>query len=386
MFIFYPFVQKIYHSLIKVASIANPKARDFVVGRQTQWSDIETWAKAKQAKKKVWIHAASLGEYEMAKPIINEIRQSFSNTVFVVSFHSPSGYNFAELLSSEDLKIYLPIDLYKAQSKLTDILQPSAVIFIKYEFWYNLLKVLHDKKVPFYFSSIHLEKDSYMFKKSFKNLESYLRKADKLFCHNENSKKILEEKNYDNCVVVGDTRIDQVLENKKETRTLSFKTQRPCICFGSLCKEEFDWASDYINKNSDFNFIVAPHDIDGKTLKSLTSQLNSTPSFYADKKERISNNTLIINTIGDLKYLYAYCDVAYVGGGFSKGPHNLMEPLLIEEGLCIQIKNGVNFEKAVEKAMAWNKDAFSAKAQEFIQKHKAKLDIIIKELDPILSA
>lgn len=340
MFIIYTLLIRVYYWFALVYSLFNTKAKQWIKGRKLDINSINEFKRKHQDHKLFWVHSASYGEFEMAKPIISELAKNPKHA-FVVSFYSPSGFEQITFDSPQYLKVYLPLDTYKAQKKLVDLLKPTSVIFIKYEFWFNLLRVLKDCSIPYYYTSLNLNKDSYLFKSIMKPFLALIKNAKKIYCHNADSQKVLSQHDFANTAILGDTRTIKVLENKHvNDLSLSWLTERPIVVFGSITSLEIPMVISFINTNHAYNYIVALHDIDAITLKEFQMQLKLKFSLYSLPNKQIAQ-VLVVDTMGDLKYLYKNCDIAYVGGGFEKGPHNLLEPLVY--GLPISC--GPNIEK-----------------------------------------
>lgn len=298
-------------------------------GRKDQFYDLNSKIASWKNDKVFWIHAASYGEFEMGRPIIERIQKSYPNAQFLISFFSPSGYERIHLDPKTFYKIYLPFDTKKNQKKIIEAFDPQCFISIKYDFWFNLLSVLKENKVPYYFTSIHLNADSYLFKKPFKKFKDLLKSATCLFAHSSISNEIFIKEGFSNSVVFGDTRITQVLKNKAEFKSLEVTVPDTeyTVAFGSISSNEERTALQFINRNPNIGFIIAPHDLDKKTHDFFHSNTNEPISLLSNSKKR-SKKILYVNTYGDLKYLYGFADVAYIGGGFKKGPHNVLEPLV----------------------------------------------------------
>ena len=340
MFILYSLLIRIYGLCILLAAIISPKARALFSGRRKQTAVIRQKAELWQTKRKIWIHAASLGEYEMSIPIIKELEQN-ENVAVIVSFHSPSGYEHVTFEGENRLKIYLPLDTYSEQQEMIRLLRPDKVVFIKYEFWFNMLRVLTDESVPYYFTSLHLNSNSYLFKDQMKPFLELIKGSRKIYCHNNSSAEILRSHHFDNLEIFGDSRLQQVQENSKiSTGVIRWKEAKPVIALGSLQKEEVKIFSRIINDNTDKNFLVAPHDTNPATIKMWKKAIKEKVDLFSNLAGT-SGRVLLVDTIGDLKYLYRSTHVAYVGGGFRKGPHNLLEPLVYGVPIC----TGPNIEK-----------------------------------------
>lgn len=328
MFFLYSFLIVIYGLSIRIASLFNSKARRFIRGRQNQdLNDLRLRLDQWRQFKIYWIHVSSYGEFEMARPIIRALQKDTGNK-FVVSFFSPSGYDDIQLNENDFVKIYLPIDHYASQKKLIEVINPYKVIFIKYDFWFNLLRAMKERDIPYYFISLHLNNDHYLLKRSMRPFLDLIAGSTRLYGHNETSIKILSDHNILNTSLLGDTRLMQVFQNKDETpRQLNWLEESSTITFGSILDDEYDMVSSFVNENRNWNVVIAPHEINDKSLSRLSSMINE-PVDYFSGDASLKTRILVVDTMGDLKYLYRSSSLAYVGGGFEKGPHNVLEPMV----------------------------------------------------------
>lgn len=406
MLIFYTILIQILGIFIKLVSPFNQKAKLWLKGRRDQDIFIKSAIQKWTNNPIVWIHAASYGEFEMSRPIINGLLNSNKQYRFVVSFFSPSGYENIDLDKDIFLKIYLPLDLKKNHEVLLSLIKPKAIIFIKYEFWYNLLQILNRKKIPYFYTSLHLNQSSYLFKKPFSSLKRLLLKARKIYCHNPKSFEILSNNGFKNIEMFGDTRIEQSINNTIISKELihwknnTLKT----IAFGSLTQKEEEDVIKLINQNEDFNYIVAPHDVDLGKMKDLRKKITSSVNFLSElNQNKTSERVLIVDTYGDLKYLYRHADIAYIGAGFEKGPHNVLEPLvynipvfcgrnihkfpmaqyLKSENLLMVLESQTEFGKIVEYVKTTDLTSFAKRSQLFFKKSRTKIDVLINEINSL---
>lgn len=393
----------LYGLLINVASLFNSKAKAWKLGRKSQLVGIKNKLQQWKGYPIIIIHAASYGEYEMSKPIIKNLISEIQDVKIIVSFFSPSGYEHVNLQESNQYKIYLPLDIMSMQNQLIDIINPKAVIFIKYEYWYNLLRVLIKRKIPYYYSSMNLNPDAYQFSILGKSFIKLIAQSRLILALNEASKTTLKAHNIHNVKVMGDTRVDKALENKNmEISELRFLNKNPVIIIGSLTPEDIDMITDYINKNDQFNYIIAPHDVDDYSIVAITKYLQRPFVKYTDSKP---SNILILNTLGDLKKIYRYGHIAYIGGGFSRGPHNLIEPLvyglkvccgpnikkfpmaqyLSEESLIQIIHSKKEFDKSITDLLHLNDTIHKQRCDTFIKENKSHMDLLTEDIALIIS-
>lgn len=401
----YSFCISIYYLIIRLASGVNPKAKSFINGRTQSLQALKKAAPLWANKKVIWIHAASYGEYEMAKPIIKSLSQH-ADIQIIISFYSSSGYDNTHFAEASIYKIYLPIDLLHKQVEIINLINPDKVVFIKYEFWYNLLRALHLKNIPYYFTSLHLNRDSYIFNILSRPLLNLIKKSKHIYCHNKASQVILKENNIHNTTVMGDSRISQVLENASiDKGQVLFKHPKKTIILGSIIPDEYPMIKALLDAHPEYNYIIAPHDVDSDSIAQLQKLCPTSTTLYTSilcnpQPIITTTPTLIIDTIGDLRYLYRCADVAYVGAGFDKGPHNVLEPLvyglptitgsnirkfpmaqfLAEKKLLLIQKSKNALPAMIEKALAKDQPAFKNKAIDCIKEQEIDLDTLVAEL------
>ncbi|QOD60137.1 3-deoxy-D-manno-octulosonic acid transferase [Polaribacter haliotis] len=358
---------------LPIVAIFNKKITLFVDGRKETFSKIE----ALKNEKVIWFHAASLGEFEQARPIIEELKKKTKKHKILVTFFSPSGYEIRKNYNLADVICYLPLDSKSNARKFVKTVNPELAVFIKYEFWPNLLNELKNKKVPtILVSGILREKQLF-----FKSYGGFMRKSLEAFHHffvqDINSEKLLNSINFKNVTVAGDTRFDRVSKILEQDNTLDFinefKDDKYTIVVGSTWQEDEELLVNYINNKAteDEKFIIAPHNIKNdailelqKSIKKKTVLYSNVISSGAEKSKNLKDyQVFIIDTIGILTKIYAAADIAYVGGGLKTGLHNILEPAtfgipvvignkyekfkeavdLVKIGGCLSIKNQQEF-------------------------------------------
>ena len=281
----------------------------------------------------IWMHAASLGEFEQGLPIIEKLKIDFPSYKILVTFFSPSGYEVKKNTSAADVVTYLPIDTLQNAKQFIALTNPKLAIFVKYEIWPNYLKILKEKEIPTVLVSAIFKKEQVYFK----GYGSYMRKALKTFTHifvqNEGSEKLLASIQIKNTTVCGDTRLDRVSEILGRDNSLSFmnnfKNGRPCFVAGSTWPEDEAILIDYINNSPrNLKYVIAPHTIKSEKILGLAGAISKKTALLSKIDENTINDyeVLIIDNIGMLTKIYSYADIAYVGGGFATGLHNTLEP------------------------------------------------------------
>lgn len=349
----------------------NKKLKLFVDGRKETFSKIAVL----KNQKTIWFHVASLGEFEQARPIIEELKQTHVGYKILVTFFSPSGYEIRKNYKLADVICYLPLDSKQNAKQFLEIVNPKMAIFIKYEFWPNFLYELNSKEIPtILVSGILREKQLF-----FKNYGAFMRKSLEAFHHffvqDESSKQLLKSINYTNVTVAGDTRFDRVSKILAKDNSLDFinqfKNNKYTVVAGSTWPEDEVFLVNYINNNASENekFIIAPHNINDEAILQLKTSIAKKTVLFSNKAN--SNlkeyQVFIIDTIGILTKIYAAADLAYVGGGLKTGLHNILEPAtfgipviighkfdkfkeaedLVAIGGCISIENQEEFTEKV---------------------------------------
>lgn len=340
--------------VLKITALFNKKIKLFIDGRK------QTFFKLQQAISEkdevIWMHCASLGEFEQGRPIIEKLKLKFPNRKVVLTFFSPSGYEVRKNYEYADVVCYLPLDSTQNAKRFLDIVHPQLVIFVKYEFWPNLLKELKIWNIEtLLISGIFRENQLF-----FKSYGGWMRKSLATFSHffvqDENSKQLLNSINFNNVTVSGDTRFDRVFEITQQNNKLSFIEEfidnKYTLVAGSTWKEDEMMLVDYINNKASENekFIIAPHNINPKDIANLKNSISKNVVLFSEKpfdatqdgKNLSDYQVFIIDTVGILTKIYSYAAIAYVGGGFTKtGVHNVLEPATF--GIPILI--GPNYHK-----------------------------------------
>lgn len=332
---------QIYIAVLKIAALFHPKARKWVEGRKNLIDRLRIEIPALIGERPVaWFHAASLGEFEQGRPVIEEFRKHFPDYFILLTFFSPSGYENRHNYTGADYICYLPADTKANATAFVDIFKPGIAFFIKYEFWHNYLSEL--KKTPCVvvsFSAI-FRKEQLFFKWYGGSYRHTLRLFDHLFVQNEESVGLLAGIAVNNVTCNGDTRFDRVMELAERRRELpeiaSFVAGAPCLVVGSAWEEDMQKVViPYLNglpESRRLKIIVAPHEISEATIRKWSSQLKLNALTYSayqksgfSDHQAHSTDCLFIDNIGMLSSLYQYASAAYIGGAFGKGLHNILE-------------------------------------------------------------
>lgn len=321
----------LYTTTIRFASVFNNKARLWVDGRKNILSRI----KEEQISDKqiIWVHCASLGEFEQGRPVIEQLRSTYPDHKIFLTFFSPSGYEVRKNYEYADYIYYLPIDTKRNAQRFINYVNPKLVIFIKYEFWYNYIDEIYRQKIPLIFVSVIFRPSQHFFKPWGKWYARQLNKVTHLFVQNEESIDLLDSIGIYHAEVSGDTRFDRVIQLPDEPVSNpiieKFKGESTLLMAGSTWQPDEKILHDLLlNSKVDFKLVIAPHLINREHIADILSRFeNYNPSLYSDASSvnLSKNKVLIINSIGMLAQLYRYADIAYIGGGFGVGIHNLLE-------------------------------------------------------------
>ena len=313
---------------IRIAALFNEKARQWVRGRKGIFAELERTFSDKTNP--VWVHCASLGEYEQAKPLIEKIKQEQPETKILTTFFSPSGYEQAVKKPLADYNFYLPLDLPCNARKFIDIVHPKAAIFVKYEFWFNYMHLLSQKSIPFYYISAIFRENQHFFKSSGRWFAKQLRQATHFFVQTEKSKQLLESIGIKQITVCGDTRFDRVKAIAEKVEPFPFMEtfcqNKKIIIAGSSWGPDEHLLAQLLQHFPDYKLVVAPHEISRTPEVKETFAAYKTSLYTSMKEEELADTqVLIIDTIGILSRLYQYSTVSYIGGAFKTGLHNILE-------------------------------------------------------------
>lgn len=300
----------------------------------------------------VWLHCASLGEYEQGLPVFQSLKVQFKDHKFVLSFFSPSGYEVRKENPITDLVVYLPLDKRNNVNTFLDTLNPRLVVFVKYDLWPNYLQELKRRQITTVLISALFRPSQTYFKSYGSWFKKLLFSFDYIFTQNLESLKLLNSIGFTNASIAGDTRFDRVsnqleIDNKLDF-IAKFKNTKTCIVVGSSWPEDDNLVINYINQTKfATKFIIAPHSINANQINLLAKKIQKPTAIYSNyKNETLENKSvLIIDCIGILSKIYNYADIAYVGGGMgASGLHNTLEAATF--GIPIVI--GKNYQKFPE--------------------------------------
>ncbi|WP_300437800.1 glycosyltransferase N-terminal domain-containing protein [Christiangramia sp.] len=331
-------MQGIYNVLVKLSGVFlksagnfSPKLKEFTKGREGLFSKLEK--DIDPSRNHFWIHAASLGEFEMAVPVLKMLKKNYPDVKTVVSFFSPSGFKNKQFHPLVDHFTYLPLDTQKNAENFLKIIQPKMAFFIKYDFWPNFLNELKKNNTRTFLVSGVFRKDQAFFKIYGKWMIQPLKAFEHFFVQNKESVKLLDAIGFKNSTLSGDTRFDRVAAQIEADNGIDFieefKQDKLLLVCGSTWPEDEKLIMNYLNNSKNIKFIIAPHEIKEEKIQKLTNELKIPSVKYSEKegKDLEEFPVLILDTIGLLGRAYSYADMAYVGGAAGNtGLHNILEP------------------------------------------------------------
>lgn len=401
-----------------MASLFNRKAKLWLAGRRNLFETIADClptviGRSAANVQPIWFHCSSLGEFEQVRPLVEKFKTQ--NAKIIITFFSPSGYEIRKNYEGADLVCYLPLDTKTNAKRFLDLINPSQVFFVKYDFWYNYLCELSKRNIPAYLVSANFRDEQF---KGFYG--SYLTKVlkffTKIFVQNPASQQILSANNIAEVIVSGDLRFDRVSQIASSAKKIQiaemFKGESKVLVCGSTWPADEVILSNLQSQLSNLKWIIAPHEINESHIHSILSLFQSSIVLrYSEvSKEPVSSalpklneaNILILDNIGMLSSLYQYADIAYIGGGFGAGIHNILEaaafgvPVLFgphhhkfpeanelaEQGGGFSISNQDDFKKAMNLLLSDEKilKMASMVSKNFVQQRKGAVEKIICNL------
>jgi 3-deoxy-D-manno-octulosonic-acid transferase len=334
----YNFFLLLYIVGVRVTAIANPKAKKWINGRRNIFSTLNTQLSTLNTQP-IWMHCASLGEFEQGRPLLEQIKKEKPNVKIVLTFFSPSGYEVMKDYGGVDFVFYLPMDSPVNAKKFLDAVNPELVLWVKYEYWFYYLAALKQRKIPTILVSGIFRKNQPFFKWYGEIWRKMLQSFTHFFVQNEESKQLLATLAFNQQVSLnGDTRFDRVVEIAENFTPVAgiekFCGDSQVIVAGSTWEEDEIELLHFVNVHKNVKFIIAPHEIDKTNLKDVKDEFPCSV-FYSDlnneqqttvNDQHAIPNVLIIDNIGMLSRLYNYATVTYVGGGYgADGVHNVLE-------------------------------------------------------------
>jgi 3-deoxy-D-manno-octulosonic-acid transferase len=365
----------LYHLLIVMVSLRNPKARKWLRGRKNLFERIKK--EVAPGAPILWFHVSSLGEFEQARPVIENVKIHFPEYKILLTFFSPSGYELQKGYPLVDYVYYLPLDTPKNAVQFLNLVKPEKVFFVKYEFWFNYLTELKRQQIPTYIFSALFRPTQFFFRPWGKWFRKALRAYHHIFVQNQSSAEVLKKFGFENVTISGDTRLDRVYQIAKTANRLP-KVEKFCsggkaIVAGSTWPEDEALFIRFINENTKpEKYIIAPHEVHPESLKRITSVLQKSWVLYSDdltNDQLEQAEVMVVDGYGYLVSVYRYAKIAYIGGGFTTGIHSILEPAVY--GMPVLF--GPNYHKFHE-------------AREMIQLGAALSVSSYEELSPLLES
>ena len=326
----YNIVIRLYGLAIRLAALRLHKAKCWVEGRRHIFERIEQ--AIDPTARIIWVHVASLGEFEQGRPIIEELRRQHPEYKILLTFFSPSGYEIRKRYPGADYIFYLPLDTLRNVRAFLNTVRPEMVIFVKYEFWLNMLQELRRRSIRAYVVSAIFRRNSIFFRFYGGMWREALKCFEMIFVQNEESKTLLAELGFDNVVVAGDTRFDRVAAIAAQAKRIDlierFKGDAPLFVAGSTWGPDEELLIRLMNDNPTVKFVIAPHEMEEERIRHLLASTHGGGFRYTDcnnATDLAQKQLFVLDTVGLLASVYGYASWSYIGGGFGVGIHNTLE-------------------------------------------------------------
>ena len=361
----YTLAIQVFGLLAWVAARFKRTARLWVEGRR-HWHRRLT-EDIKESEDLVWFHAASLGEFEQGRPIIERVREAYPGHPILLTFFSPSGYEVRKDYDGADYVHYLPLDTPENARKFLESVQPKLAVFIRYEYWYNFLRAMFRRDIPVVMASAIFRKGQVFFKPYGGWTRETLRGISHFFVQNQESLELLDTIRVRNKTLSGDTRFDRVWDAAQEKREFPFVERfiadKLCLIAGSTWPFDDQLLKEIVPAFPDLKFVIVPHHVDEANIRRITDLFEGLVALYSrgGDQDLVAKQVLVVDTIGMLTHLYRLADLAYVGDGFGAGIHSILEPAAF--GMPIFFgPNYQNFQEAVD--LVERKGVFAVRDQE----------------------
>jgi 3-deoxy-D-manno-octulosonic-acid transferase len=391
-----------YKLAIFIVSFFNEKVRKLHEGQRDAFKLLEE--EIEPNVHYVWFHAASLGEFEQGRPVMEQLKREQPNTKIILTFFSPSGYEIRKNYEGANIVLYLPLDTQSNAKRFVQLVKPSKAIFIKYEFWPNFLLALQAAKVPVFSISAIFRPNQMFFKWYGGWYRDLLGTFKHIFVQDKVSLDLLEKNGISNASVCGDTRFDRVYDLFSKAKQLplieEFCKGKQVLVAGSTWPKDEELLIQYLKLHPDIKLILVPHEIHSAHITSISKLLDGQFVRYSDANlENLkTTNCLVVDVIGILSSIYRYANVTYIGGGFGVGIHNTLEAAvygvpvvfgpnyqkfreareLIAIGGAFSISNYILLETQINRLL---KDTEAGKiAGEYVKQNTGATDLIIKTL------
>ena len=399
--VFYNLGIRLYIIAVSIASVFNPKAKKWVTGRKNFFKKLP-----KIEKSVTWFHCASLGEFEQGRPIIEEYRKRYPNEYILLTFFSPSGYEVMKNYPVANEVQYLPADTPKNARKFIGHYQPKEIYFIKYEFWLNYINEAKKAGASIYSISVIFRENQRFFNWYGSAFKSALQKFDHFFVQDDKSVELLKTINIIKSTVAGDTRYDRVFENASTVKPLhkieDWLNGEKAFVIGSSWEADETILAHLLNENIKAKVILAPHEIRENHIRYIENTFYNLKKQRYTKTDEIQKDTqlLIIDCIGILSSAYQYGEIAYVGGAFGSGLHNILEPaifglpvifgpkhlrfpeaqLFIDNGIGFSVKSDIELLNKYQHIQS-NLKELQSKTKYFTENQRGAKGIIFKTLE-----
>lgn len=396
----------LYALAVRLASLTNRKARLMIKGHRKTWRTLRDHAKERQHY--VWFHAASLGEFEQGRPLMERLRREHPEKRILLTFFSPSGYEVRKDYAGADLVCYLPFDTPLNARRFVRLVQPEKAFFIKYEFWHHYIDELHRAGVPVYSVSSIFRNDQIFFRPYGRGYARVLHHFNHFFVQNEASRRLLNSLGVTQVSVTGDTRFDRVIDIRNQAKSLPLAAaltgDSRTIVAGSTWPLDEEILIPYFNRHPELKLIIAPHEVNEERLRSIEQRLKRPALRYsqATPESSAQADCLIIDGYGLLSSLYRYATLAYVGGGFGVGIHNVPEAAvygvpvffgpnnqrfreardLINEGGSFEVTSADDFQAQADRLLA-DERALAKSGQaagDYIRRNSGATEAIFREV------
>jgi 3-deoxy-D-manno-octulosonic-acid transferase len=398
----------IYFWILRLAALlGHKKARKLVKGQARALAELREWAATLGGSQVLWFHAASVGEFEQARPIIERLHSELPFRKVLLTFFSPSGYELRKNYPLVDKVTYLPFATRRNARKMLEILPLEAAVMVKYEFWPAYLKALKAKHVPTYLISAIFRPGQLFFLPWGKMYLKLLHAFEHIFVQDQSSSDLLQRYGVKEVTVAGDTRFDRVMEVRKQAKDLpmvdGFVAGAPrVIVAGSTWQRDEQYLARYMAEREDVKLVLVPHEIDSAHLHEIFQYFEGRYVRYTEATPQNVNKcrVLLVDTIGVLSSIYRYGHVAYIGGGFGVSIHNTLEAAvygmpvvfgptwkkfreahgLLAAGAAITVKNYREFADALDRAFD-NQSIMGQRANDYVQSECGATDKILKQLN-----
>lgn len=411
MRLFYTLIVKCYYWGALIASLWSDKAKKWIEGRRNI-SDV--LKKNSDQHRPILFHCASLGEFEQGKPLMERIKKDHPDLKIWVTFFSPSGYEIRKNDPVADVITYLPIDTPHLAKQFVEIVKPQQVFFVKYEYWYNLMRELYANDIPFYYVSAIFRPQQLFFRKVGRWFAEQLKQASAFFVQNEESLQLLNKIGIENVYQTGDTRFDRVhaiaMQQSELKFVTEFKSNAGLLVAGSTWSPDEELLLQLLKKmeSASFNYkmIIAPHQIDEPHIQDIVERYKDFKVLRYTEMENSSlanADLLIIDQIGLLSKIFRYSDLSYVGGAFETGLHNILEPAvygvplffgpkyakfneakeLVKEGGAFSVRNEAELWMKVALLVQDEKEyqRICHISKEYVKKNVGSVDKIVKQIN-----